>query len=106
MCRRTVRTLGLHDCDSVFKILMCPSPHIYIRIFVEGLLVVCACCLTFREAIRYQLPISILTLLLVLSAFSFIAAMNTESWRCAPLQQPGSFRHGVAQSDIFLHRLL
>lgn len=35
MCTRTVRTLGLHDCDSVFKILMYHSPHIYMCIFVR-----------------------------------------------------------------------
>lgn len=36
MCSRTVRTLGLHDCDSVFKILMCPiSSYLYLYIFVR-----------------------------------------------------------------------
>lgn len=34
-----------------------------------------------------------------------IPAVHKERRRCAPLQQPGSFKHGVAQSDIFLHIL-
>lgn len=34
-----------------------------------------------------------------------IPVVHTERRRCAPLQQPGSFKHGVAQSDIFLHML-
>lgn len=47
MCRRTVRTFGLHDCDSVFKILMYPSPHIYICICLR------VCLLFFVSWISY-----------------------------------------------------
>lgn len=105
MCRRTVRTLGLHDCDSVFKILMCPSPHIYICIFVRVYLlcVVSPYISRTHSVFAGHLKINIAA---SFKRLFFIPAMNTESWRCAPLQQPGLFRHGVAQSDIFLHRLL
>ncbi len=78
MCRRTVRTLGLHDCDSVFKILMCPSPHIYICIFV----VLQA---HIRVALHFVDTSSVCCLfkLNIAACFKrlfFIPAMNTESW--------------------------
>lgn len=34
-----------------------------------------------------------------------IPVAHTERRRCAPLQQPGAFKHGVAQSYVFLHML-
>lgn len=71
MCRRTVRTLGLHDCDSVFKILMCPSPHIYICICVRLYLL-----LYTRVTLHFMRTFSLCCLYIAacLSALFFIPA--------------------------------
>lgn len=104
MRRRTVRTLGLHGCDSGFKIFMRPSPRVYICIFL-GVYLLYPCISLSR--VQHQL-FGWLMIFFFLSQFKrifLIPAAHTERRRRAPLQQRGSFRHGVAQSDIFLHML-
>lgn len=49
MRRRTVRTLGLHDCDSVFEIFMRPCPGVYICIFL-GVYLFYPRCLHFPQS--------------------------------------------------------
>lgn len=75
MRRRTVRTLGLHDCDSGFEIFMRPCPGVYICIF-PGVYLFYPRCLHFPQScssIRCRRGLWFFIYLFIYSRFFFKA---------------------------------